>query len=77
MELPMTQDQLKQLIKMALVEALEERQDLLHDAVEAALEDAGLIRAIEEGENTETAGRERFSASLKVRRERPIQGKFR
>ena len=33
MELPMSQDQLKEVIKVALVEVLEERRDLLHDAV--------------------------------------------
>jgi hypothetical protein len=58
MELPMSEDQLKELIKVALVEVLEERRDLLHDAVEEALDDTGLIRAIREGARGEIIGRE-------------------
>jgi hypothetical protein len=53
METPMNQDQLKDLIKSAVVEALEERRDLLREVVEEALEDVALARAIEEGESTE------------------------
>lgn len=51
------QDQLKNVIKTALVEVLEERQDLLHDAIEDALEDVAFVRAIEEGETTELVER--------------------
>ena len=57
MELSFNQDQLKELIKTALVEVLEQRRDLLHDAVAEALEDVALIRAIEEGASTEIIGR--------------------
>ena len=57
MELSFNQDQLKELIKTALVEVLEQRRDLLHDAVAEALEDVALIRAIEEGAGTEIIGR--------------------
>ena len=46
------QDQLKDLIKAAVTEALEEQRDLLHEVVEEALEDVALARAIEEGQNT-------------------------
>ncbi len=53
METSMSQDQLKDLIKAAVAEALEERRDLLHEIVEEALEDVALARAIEEGESTE------------------------
>jgi hypothetical protein len=52
------QDQLKDLIKTVLVEVLEQRRDLLHDAVEEALEDVALARAIEEGEGTELIERQ-------------------
>ncbi|MDP2683309.1 MAG: hypothetical protein Q8P28_11040 [Deltaproteobacteria bacterium] len=51
------QDQLKNVIKTALVEVLEERQDLLHDAIEDAIEDVAFVRAIEEGETTELVQR--------------------
>jgi hypothetical protein len=52
------QEQLKKIIKTALVEVLEERRDLLHDAIEDALEDVAFARAIEEGESTELVQRE-------------------
>ena len=58
MDTPINQNQLKELIKTALVEVLQERQDLIHDAVEQALEDVALLRAIEEGEGTELIERE-------------------
>ena len=58
MELSINQDQLKELIKSALVEVLEQRRDLLHDAVEEALEDIALARAIEDGAGTEIIHRE-------------------
>jgi hypothetical protein len=57
MELSVNQDQLKELIKTALVEVFEQRRDLLHDAVVEALEDIALVRAIEEGESSELVGR--------------------
>lgn len=58
MEVSINQEQLKNLIKTALVEVLEERQDLLHDAIEDAIEDVAFARAIEEGESTELVQRE-------------------
>jgi hypothetical protein len=58
MDTLINQNQLKDLIKSALVEVLEERQDLIHDAVEQALEDIALLRAIEEGESSELIERE-------------------
>ncbi|MGA9772476.1 MAG: hypothetical protein WBV94_25810 [Blastocatellia bacterium] len=58
MQATINQDQLKDLIKAALVEVLEERQDLLHEAVAQALEDMALARAIEEGESSELIKRE-------------------
>lgn len=58
METSISQEQLKDLIKTALIEVLEERRDLLHDAVEEALEDVALARAIEEGVGTELIERE-------------------
>ena len=48
---------LKALFKTALVEVLEERKDLLRDAIEETLEDIALARAIEEGRRTEEVSR--------------------
>ena len=58
MQTSINQDQLKELIKAAVVEALEERRELLQEVVEDALEDVALVRAIEEGRSTELIERE-------------------
>jgi hypothetical protein len=58
MQSSMNKEQLKDVIKTALVEVLEERQDLFHEAIEMALEDIALARAIKEGEKTKPVGRE-------------------
>ncbi len=49
--------QLKSLIKEALIEIIEERHDLLRDIFEEALEDIALVRAIEEGNQSESVSR--------------------
>ena len=56
--LSIDEGKLKDLLKTALVEVLEERQDLVRDLLEEALEDIGLIRAIEAGEQTGTVSRD-------------------
>ena len=48
----MDESKLKALFKTAIVEVLEERKDLLRDAIEETLEDIALARAIEEGRRT-------------------------
>ncbi len=58
-------DQLKELLKAALVEVLEERRDLIHDVIEEALEDIALVRAIQAGESTETVSRDEVFKLLK------------
>lgn len=65
METSSNQDQLKAVIKSALVEVLEERRDLLHDAIEQALEDFALARAIKEGETTNRIERDEVFAILR------------
>jgi len=57
MQLSMNKNQLKDIIKTALLEALEERQDLFHEAIETALEDIAFCRAIKEGEKTQPVSR--------------------
>lgn len=65
MESSINQEDLKNIIKTALVEVFEERQDLLHDAIEDAIEDVALAHAIEEGEGTELVKREEVFRLLK------------
>ena len=56
-QVPMDDARLKALFKTALVEVLEERKDLLRDAIEETLEDIALAHAIEEGRRTEEVSR--------------------
>lgn len=52
------EDRLKELLKAAIVELLEERRDLVRDLLEEAVEDIALARAIDEGEQTGMTSRE-------------------
>ncbi|CAN5241139.1 hypothetical protein BH20GEM2_BH20GEM2_03460 [soil metagenome] len=49
--------QLKDALKAALVEVLEERGDLLRDVLAEVLEDLALVQAIQEGEPSEEVSR--------------------
>lgn len=51
-------DRLKDAMKAALVEVLEERADLVREIFADALEDIALVRAIQEGEETPQVSRE-------------------
>jgi hypothetical protein len=44
---------LKDLLKQAILELIQERKDVLQDILVEALEDLALAKAIEEGESTE------------------------
>ena len=45
---PLDEERMKSLVKAALIEVLEERGDLLREALEDAVEDYALARAIDE-----------------------------
>jgi hypothetical protein len=55
---------LKGLLKNALTEVLEERGDLLRDAVCESFEDIALIRAIQEGEKSPLTSRRKIFQRL-------------
>jgi hypothetical protein len=59
-----TQTEIKQLLKQALVELLEENKDRLRDFITEVLEDLALIHAIRAGEKTEEADREEVDRLL-------------
>lgn len=65
MEVTIAEDRLKEVLKAAVVEVLEERGDLVRELVEEALEDLALARAIEEGEGSEVVGRDHVFSCLK------------
>jgi superfamily I DNA/RNA helicase len=51
-------DKLKQLLKEAIIEAIEEKRNLFYDLIVDAVEDIAIVRAIQEGENTETISKQ-------------------
>ena len=51
------EDQLKEVLKKAIIEVLEERRDLFSDLIAEVIEDFGLVRAIREGEATESVSK--------------------
>jgi hypothetical protein len=55
---------LKELFKEAVLEALQERRDLLYDVFAEVIEDLALTKAIKEGELTESVTREEVLDTL-------------
>ncbi len=58
MNISVSEDQLKELVKSAIVEVLQERSDLLRDIVEEAFEEIALAQAVEEGQQTEIVSKD-------------------
>lgn len=63
--------QLKELFKQAIIEAMEEKKDVVHDLLVEAMEDLAMIHAIEEGEETEPASREEIFNILEGNKLKP------
>lgn len=55
---------IKELIKLAFVELLQERKDLFYNLVAEVVEDVALARAIKEGEQTPKVSREEVFRAL-------------
>jgi hypothetical protein len=62
------EDNLKKVLKSALVEVLEERRDLVQEILEDALEDIGLLRAIEQGLHGSSVSRKQVFSILEAKR---------
>ena len=58
MELSIDDIKIKNLFKQAVIEAIEEKKDLVHDLFMEVIEDIALLRAIEEGETTDRVSRD-------------------
>ena len=58
------QRRLKVMLKDAVTEVLEERQDLLCAAVQESLEDAAMLRAIQAGEKSKPVSRAKIFQRL-------------
>ena len=59
---------LKRLLKAAVVEVLEERRDLVRDALAEAVENLGMVRAIQEGSRSPSISRDEVFRILRKRR---------
>ena len=51
---------IKALLKTAVVEILEERHDLLRDAMKESLEDMAMLKAVREGEKSRLTSRKKI-----------------
>ena len=49
---------IKNLFKQAIIEAIEEKKDVVHDMLVDAMEDIAMIRAIQDGENSELVSKD-------------------
>ena len=58
MEIRVDESKLKELMKQALVEVLEDRKEVIYDILSELIEDIGLAHAIKEGEATESVGKQ-------------------
>jgi hypothetical protein len=67
------EEQIKALIKQALVEVLQERKDVLYDVLAEVIEDLALVEAIKEGEATETVSMEDVLQALEDTLEDRVQ----
>jgi hypothetical protein len=64
MSITIDQNELKEILKTAVAEGLEENRDLLREIIEDALEEIALARAIEEGLATAPVSAEEVFAVL-------------
>ncbi len=65
MTLSIDKQNMKSLLKEALLELLEEWQDLFLELISEVIEEAGMVQAIKEGENTEYVTRDDVYAVLR------------
>lgn len=64
METLVDESKLKNLMKQAIVEAIEEKKGVVHDLLVEAMEDVAMIRAIQEGEDSGLVGRDEIFGIL-------------
>ena len=57
-------DALRQMLRQAVADALEDRRDLLHDVVAEVIEDVALTEAVRQGRKTEQVSRADVFAAL-------------
>ena len=65
MELTITEERAKELLKDVLIELMEEKRDLFYEVMLEAMEEAGLANAIREGRKDEYVSEDQVRAILK------------
>lgn len=58
METVIDDRKIKDLFKQAIIETIEEKKDIVRDLLMEVMDDLAMIRAIEEGKNSGSVGRE-------------------
>ena len=64
METVIDDGKLKELFKQAIIEAIEEKKETVHDLLVEAMEDVAMIHAIQDGEDSEAASRKEVFRAL-------------
>lgn len=64
MTLTIDEQNMKRLLKEALLDLIEERQELFYELSTEVIEDVGLLQAVKEGEDTEKVSRDELFAIL-------------
>ena len=64
-EVTLNAEQLKTLLKIAIVEIFQEQKEVFTDLIIEAIEDIALVKAIAEGDSTEIVSREAIFNILK------------
>ncbi len=64
LESSLSETQIKDLMKSAILEIFQERRDLFQELVAEALEDLALVKAIDEGKDSEAVSREAIFSIL-------------
>jgi hypothetical protein len=67
MTFSLQEEKVRDLLKEVMLELMAERPEIFHDIIVEAIEDAGLMAAIAEGESSETISRSEFDAILEER----------
>ncbi|MBC8441494.1 MAG: hypothetical protein H8D87_17630 [Deltaproteobacteria bacterium] len=66
METLIDDKKIKDLFKQAIIEAIEEKKDVVHELLIEVMEDIALVRAIQDGENSGPACRDEIFQILEA-----------
>ncbi len=58
METLIDDEKIKDLFKQAIIEAIEEKKEVVHDLLVEVMEDIAMVRAIQDGENSGQTSRD-------------------